>query len=149
MIEFARYEEDGTVTAGPIQGTTWSKITPATRFWEEINAWTTLGNTIEPYVEPPEPVPEKISDRQFFQQMAIDGHITQEEAEEAVGPGTIPATMAALLEMIPEEQRWPARMLIRGATEFLRHDPVTILIGQLYGFTDEQVDEIWRKASLL
>ena len=125
MIEFARYEEDGTVTAGPIQGTTWSKITPATRFWEEI------------------------SDRQFFQQMAIDGHITQEEAEEAVGPGTIPATMAALLEMIPEEQRWPARMLIRGATEFLRHDPVTILIGQLYGFTDEQVDEIWRKASLL
>lgn len=149
MIEFARYEANGTVTAGPIQGMTFHGITPNSRFWDEVNAWTTLGHTIEPYVEPPEPVPEKISDRQFFQQMAIDGHITREEAEEAVGPGTIPATMTLLLEQVPEELRWQVRMLIRGATEFLRHDPNTILIGHLYGFTDEQVDEIWRKAYLL
>lgn len=95
------------------------------------------------------PVPDEISDRQFFQQMATEGRITQQEALDAVGSGVIPAAMDALVEQLPESQRFAARMLIRGATTFRRTHPVAALIGQLYSMTGEQIDTTWRKASLL
>lgn len=56
MIEFARYEADGAVTAGPIEGAPFfSGITPASRFWPLIEEWAAEGHTIPPYV-PPEPL---------------------------------------------------------------------------------------------
>lgn len=101
------------------------------------------------FLNPPEAIPDEISDRQFFQQMATEGRITQDEALDAVGSGIIPAAMDALVEQLPENQRFAARMLIRGATTFRRTHPVTELIGQLYGMTGEQIDETWRKAAKL
>ncbi|MBB5040692.1 hypothetical protein [Shinella fusca] len=101
------------------------------------------------YLNPPPAVPSEISDRQFFQQMAIEGRITQDEALDAVGSGVIPAAMDALVEQLPESQRFAARMLIRGATTFRRTHPVTELIGQLYGMTGDQIDATWRSASEL
>lgn len=95
------------------------------------------------------PIPDEISDRQFFQQMAIEGRINQQEALDAVGSGVIPASMAALVEQLPQSQRFAARMLIRGATTFRRTHPVTELIGQLYGMTGEQIDTTWRAAAKL
>jgi len=92
------------------------------------------------------PVPAEVSDRQFFQQMAIEGRITQQEALDAVGSGIIPAAMDALVEQLPESQRFAARMLIRGATIYRRDHPVTELIGQLYGMTGAQIDDTWRAA---
>lgn len=94
-------------------------------------------------------VPDEISDRQFFQQMAIEGRITQQEALDAVGSGIIPAAMDVLVEQLPSSQRFAARMLIRGATTFRRAHPVTELIGQLYGMTAEQIDATWRAAAKL
>ncbi len=95
------------------------------------------------------PVPVEISDRQFFQQMALDGKITKQEALDAVGSGIIPPAMDGLVDQLPEEQQFPARMLIRGAATFRRDHPVTELIGQLYGMSSEQIDKTWRKAALL
>jgi hypothetical protein len=95
------------------------------------------------------PVPEDISDRQFFQQLSIDGLITEAEALDAVGPGIIPASMAALIGQLPEEQQFPAQMLVRGATVFKRSHPVTQLIGSLYGLDSTQVDTLWRNAASL
>ena len=90
-----------------------------------------------------------ISDRQFFQQMANDGRITQQEALDAVGSGVIPAAMDALIDQLPPEDRFAARMLVRGATMFLREHPVTVLIGQLYGMTGADIDQLWQEASAL
>lgn len=95
------------------------------------------------------PVPLEISDRQFFQQMATEGRITQQEALDAVGSGTIPPAMDALVEQLPQVQRFGARMLIRGATTFRRDHPVTDLIGQIYGMSSDEIDNTWRKAVLL
>ena len=95
------------------------------------------------------PVPTEISDRQFFQQMAIEGRITQAEALDAVGSGVIPAAMDTLVEQLPANQRFAARMLIRGATTFRRDHSVTELIGQLYGMSAEQIDTTWRAAAKL
>lgn len=94
-------------------------------------------------------IPQSISDRQFFQQLAIQGLITEQEAEEAVGPGTIPVSMVSLINQLPVEQRFSARMLVRGATRFERNHSVTKLIGTLYGLSDSQIDTLWVNASKL
>ena len=47
----------------------------------------------DPEASPTAPVPDIISDRQFFQQLAILGLINEAEALAAVGPGTMPATL--------------------------------------------------------
>lgn len=94
----------------------------------------------------PEPVPGSISDRQFFQQLAALKLITEQEAEDAVASGVMPASLAALVDMLPEENRHPARMLLKGATIFERNHPMTEIIAQLYGFTSDEVDNLFREA---
>lgn len=46
MIEFARFESDGSITAGPIDGLDWIGITPGSRFWQLVERWVEAGNTI-------------------------------------------------------------------------------------------------------
>lgn len=101
---------------------------------------------------PQEPQPaqiEDISDRQFFQALADRGEITEAEALDAVGPGIIPPAMDALIDQLPQEQRFPARMLIRGATRYERQHPIADLIRGLYGWTSDQADDFWRFAATL
>ncbi|MXO73588.1 hypothetical protein [Alteraurantiacibacter buctensis] len=98
------------------------------------------------FVPPPDPaptVPATISDRQFFQQLALLGKITQAEALDAVGPGIIPASMGALIDMLPAEQQFTARMLLSGATSFERHHPLTPVLGGMYGLADDDLDALW------
>lgn len=94
-------------------------------------------------------VPDQISDRQFFQQLAIEGKIAEHEALDAVGSGAIPAAMEVLILQLPSEQQFSARMLVRGATVFKRDHPVTALIGQLYGFSEQEIDALWVAAAQL
>jgi len=94
-------------------------------------------------------VPPIISDRQFFQGLAIAGMISEDEAEDAVGPGIIPPPMMALIDQLPEEDRFAARMKLRGATQFLRHDALTETVRDLYGWTSEQTDQFWHDCAAL
>lgn len=94
----------------------------------------------------PEPVPDIISDRQFFQELANRSVISQQEALAAVATGAIPAAMLALISQLPEEQQFPAQMLVSGATTFRRSHPIAALIGGLCGWTAEQTDDLWRAA---
>ncbi|WP_099868239.1 hypothetical protein [Pararhizobium haloflavum] len=111
--------------------------------------WTWDGEAFMPPPALEPPVPEIISDRQFFQGLALRGEISEAEALDAVGSGAIPAAMSALIEQLPEAERFPARMLVRGATTFLRSHPLADLIGQLYGWNASQIDEFWRECALL
>lgn len=90
-----------------------------------------------------------ISDRQFFQQLAIDGVISEEEAEAAVASGAIPTAMLALIDELSQAQRFGARMMLKGATVFQRHHPLIETIGALYGWADEQIDGLFRNAAAL
>lgn len=92
---------------------------------------------------------ENISDRQFFQALAVRGEITEAEALDAVGPGIIPPAMDALIDQLPQEQRFAARMLIRGATRYERQHPIADLIRSLYGWSIEDADDFWRFAATL
>ncbi|WFR98726.1 hypothetical protein [Rhizobium tumorigenes] len=108
------------------------------------------GAVVEYQPPPPPPaIPLQISDRQFFQQLSIEGLITEDEALDAVGPGIIPSSMLALINMLPMENQFAAKMLIRGATTFERLHPVTVLIQQLYEWNDAKRDEFWTAAAAL
>ena len=101
--------------------------------------------------EVPEPVsvPQVISDRQFYQQLAVLGLITQAEALAAVKTGDIPATLQGLIVSLPVEQRFSAEMLLSGAVQFQRNHPLTLIFGLAMGWTDEELDTLWIAASRL
>ena len=99
---------------------------------------------------PAEPVPPSISDRQFFQQLAIAGKITQDEALAAVKTGTIPAMLQAIIDAMPDAgNRFNAEMLLSGATVFLRAHPLTEALGEAQGMTSEEIDALFRAAAQL
>lgn len=102
--------------------------------------------TIEAYSPP---VPASISDRQFFQQLALAGHITEAEAIAAVATGTIPAAMEELVQQLPAGSQFAARMLLSGATSFERAHPLTATLGAMYGMDGAALDQFWRDGALL
>lgn len=95
------------------------------------------------------PVPEDISDRQFFQQLAVMQVITPDEALDAVKTGTIPAMLGAFIDTLDGEMQFPARMLVSGAVTFKRHHPMTLALAAGMGWTDEQLDGLWKAAAVL
>lgn len=104
-------------------------------------------------VEEPEPsaesVPAVISDRQFAQQVAAEGLITEAEALAWVSAGAIPAALNAIVEALPAEQRFTGQMLLAGATQFERAHPLTDALGAAMGKSPAELDDLWRAAALL
>jgi len=148
MTFSAKYEGNGTITAGPLaDGETWSGITEDSRFWEELMGLTNNGADIEPYVEPAPPVPT-ISRRQFFQQAAIAGIISETEALAAVTTGALPSSILAFISTLPAGQQFGAKMLF-SVSEFVRSSPMANAFGQTLGMTPEQIDAFFLAASEL
>ncbi len=119
--------------------------------WADLQAWLAEGNTLE---EADEEVDTRlitfISDRQFFQQAAIQGFITQEDALQAVKTGFIPATLQVIVDTITDPtEKFNAQMLLSGATEFQRNHPLTSVIGTAFGMTEEDINTFFRSASNL
>jgi len=104
------------------------------------------GTTI---VEPPETIPDEISRRQFFQQLASLELITNNEAKAALQNGAIPAALQALINQLPSSERYEAEMLIIGASTFARLHPLCDQIRILFEWSEEQRDNFWRAASKL
>lgn len=94
-------------------------------------------------------VPQTISDRQFFQQLAIAGVISQEEALAAVKTGDIPAALSGFIAALDDASRFNAEMLLSGATVFQRNHPLTNAVAMAQGMTADQVDEFFRQAAKL
>ncbi len=94
-------------------------------------------------------VPVVISDRQFFQQLALTGTITRQEALDAVKVGTIPPALSAFLSGLSEDDRFNAEMILSGATEFYRAHPLVDAVAATQGMTSEQVDQFFIAAAQL
>lgn len=98
---------------------------------------------IPPYVAP---VPPTISDRQFFQQLAVAGIITQDQAL-ASNAAVIPAPLLDIINAMPTAQQFAAKMVVSGATTFERAHPMTIAIGTAYGMTSDDIDAFFIAAA--
>ncbi len=94
------------------------------------------------------PVIPTISRRQFYQYLAVLEVITEDEAL-ASNAGVIPSSLLALIEAMPAESQFAAKMLVTGANIFERNHPVTIAIGSAYGWTNSQVDQFFIEAAKL
>lgn len=93
-------------------------------------------------------VPQTISDRQFFQQAAVAGIITQDEALAAVTIGAIPVALQAIVDGIQDaNEKFGAKMLLSGATVFDRTHPLTEAVGAALGWSRQQVDDFFIQAA--
>ena len=122
-------------------------LAPLNRDYKEYLAWVAAGGVPDPYVPPP-PSIQKISDRQFFQQCAVMGVITQDEAL-AANAAVIPSALLTLIGQLPSDQQFAAKMLVGGATVFERNNPLTVVIGQSFGWSSIQIDDFFRAAALI
>lgn len=106
----------------------------------------------DPSAPPPIPEPQipPISDRQFYQQAALGGYITQSDALAAVQTGFIPAILQQLVdETLDPEEKFNAQMLLAGATIFYRQHQLTGRIGEAFGLTPVELDQFWKDAAKL
>jgi hypothetical protein len=94
-------------------------------------------------------VPTEISDRQFFQELAIMGLITKEAALGAVMTGTLPAQFVNFIAALPEDEQFDANMQLCGATVFKRNNKFVSVFGMLQGMTEADLDALWKRASQL
>lgn len=102
---------------------------------------------VEP--EPEEPVPSSISDRQFAQQLAVLGVISEAEALAWAARGELPDAIEAAIAALPEAQRFSARMLLASATTYERSHPLVGALADLLGYDSGEIDDLWRAAALL
>lgn len=87
------------------------------------------GAAVVAYEPPPAAplVPASISRRQFFQQAAIDGIITEDDALAAVSTGALPSVLQALVDAAPAGEQFAARMALAAQT-IERSHPLTATI---------------------
>lgn len=109
------------------------------------------GSDVEPYEPPPapSPVPAVISDRQFAQQLAVLGTITEAEALAWAARGELPDAMEAAIAALPESDRFGARMLLASATTYERAHPLVAQLGALLEYDAADLDDLWRAAGEL
>lgn len=117
--------------------------------YRDYLAWVAAGNTPEPAIAQAPPVPDEISDRQFSHGLARQGIITETEALDWVGPGTLPAAIETFIAGLPATQQFDARMVLKGATIFKRSHPLTAAFGQAVGMSAAQIDAFWSYCAAL
>jgi hypothetical protein len=98
---------------------------------------------------PQKQVPASVSDRQFFQQAALMGFITQEEALAAVSTGAIPATLSEAIGKMPDDNQFAAKMMVSDTTIFEHNHPLTLMFGELMGLNKDELDDLFIGASKL
>jgi hypothetical protein len=144
------YTKDGTIQIS-INGEDW--FVPddmGNRHRQMVAEWEADGNTIPAFTPPAPLVPDGISRRQFFQELANRGMITKAEALTAVTPGTLPTVIEALVsQILDEEIEWQARMLFAGAQTFNRSNGFVEFFGAMKDMSVGDIDQLWRDASIL
>lgn len=111
-----------------------------------------LADYLERLEAPPQiPVSEVISDRQFAQQLAILGTITEAEAIAWAARGDLPEALETAIATLPAEGgvQFAARMLLTSATTYERSHPMTDTLGAILGYDAAELDELWRAAFAL
>lgn len=94
------------------------------------------------------PRPGTISDRQFFQGLALQSFITEAEALEAVKTGVLPAALETIVAGIADPAaQFAARMILSGATMFERDHPLVASVGAALGLNEAQIDALFVAAA--
>lgn len=98
----------------------------------------------------PPPVPATIPDisfRQFVEQAFVDGKVSELEADAMADGRIMPATIAAVYEGLPEEQKPSARFTWKLMQTIQRNHPLTVLVSAAFGMDDAATDAFFRAAA--
>lgn len=109
----------------------------------------TFDKETDTWTHPPEPVPFYVSDRQLFTVLKERGMVTAAEAKAVVFSGVIPARMQAVIDKLPEDERFAVELRVGGLTQYNRNDPFVHMFASDpdINLTSDEVDQIWRDAS--
>jgi len=94
-------------------------------------------------------VPQNVSARQFYQQLAIYGEITQQEALDVVRAGILPPLIADFIASLPADQQFSAQMQFSGGIAMPRHEPLIEQFLAWDQWTSAEADNLFRDASKL
>ena len=121
-----------------IDGTVWHGISPASRFYADVQAAIAAG---EPVGTPPAP-PVIIPDLSFAQ--LLIGLVTEEWITEAEGGGwlvgTLPAPVLAVIATLPSNQQFAAKARAIRPSAVVRADPLVAALAAAEGKTSAEID---------
>jgi len=89
-----------------------------------------------------------ITMRQFYQQAAIAGYISNDEALAAI-TGTIPDNIAAMLADLPADEAFDDKMLLKSGDIIAYDNPLVDQIGQIWGIDKDGEKEFFENAGKL
>jgi hypothetical protein len=113
-------------------------------------AWLAVPNVPDPYTNTAI-VGATIDKRQFWTQLALDGHISENEAVAAMGGDTpdIPLQIRQFINnTLPAPQRWLARMFFL-SDSFERHNQAITHTKTVFALNDATMDQFFHDAALL
>lgn len=104
--------------------------------------WTDEG-PLDVAPQPPEPVPTSLSFAQLLIGLVAEGWITEADGEGWL-TGTLPAAVTAVIDTLPQDQRFAAKASALRPSEVLRADPLVSALGMAAGKTEEELDAFFR-----
>jgi hypothetical protein len=116
------------------------------RDYQEYLQWLAEGNTPEPYVPPPPPVPQSITRRQCAIELRERNLIAAQEALDMTRTGIPPAMVQQIFSTMTETNKIIAETDFAADT-YLRSNPLLNQIMTASGATSDDIDQFFRDAS--
>lgn len=89
------------------------------------------------------PVPQEISFAQLLIGVVSEGWITESEGQSWLS-GTLPSAVLSLIDNLPVEQRFAAKVRAIRPSTIIRNDPFVVAMGFAAGKTTEEMDKFFQ-----
>jgi hypothetical protein len=117
-----RVNDDGSITSIPFE--------PACVDYQQYLQWVAEGNTPEPYIPPPPPIPTTVTRFQALATLAAGGYLD---------------TVHTYIDALPRSNI--QRLAFENATDWERSSPTLAALATMLGLSNAQVDELFVAAA--
>lgn len=102
--------------------------------------WSWDGSTFTPPPPLPPTIPDFVDRRQILTGLALVGWITEAEAEAALTTGARPVAVDTVINSLPEEHQFHARMKWAGFRNAYRNDEMVAALAAVEGKSEQEID---------